>query len=63
MSSDRKKTLETLLELAVADDPTGCWDPARARDLLRTQSGRAELETLGADESLLDELWPESDER
>ncbi len=63
MNSDRKKTLETLIEFALVDDPTGCWDPARARTLLRTQATKGELEEIGATTALLDALWPENDER
>lgn len=63
MNSNRRKTLETLLDFALADDPSACWDPARARDLLRTQSTKGELEAIGAAPALLDELWPEGDER
>jgi hypothetical protein len=27
----RSKDSQTLIEFALVDDPTGCWDPARAR--------------------------------
>ncbi|HUP66408.1 MAG TPA: hypothetical protein VM557_14115 [Thermoanaerobaculia bacterium] len=60
MPADRRKTLETLLELASGDDSGGCWDPSRARELLRGQSSREELESLGADPTLIEELWPEN---
>lgn len=63
MNSERKKTLETLIELAHGDDPSGCWDPSRALVLLRTQATPGELEEIGAGAALIDELWPDRDER
>ena len=63
MDSERKKTMETLIDLAHGDDPAGCWDPARALGLLRTQATRDELEEIGAAPALIEELWPESRER
>jgi hypothetical protein len=63
MKTERRKTLETLIEFAELDEPASCWDPARARELLRTQASRDELEEIGAAPALLDALWPESDER
>lgn len=63
MEAERRKTLETLLEFALNDDPRTCWDPSRAMTLLRHQSSVAELEQLGVSADLIAELWPESRER
>ncbi|HSN69343.1 MAG TPA: hypothetical protein VLV48_08870 [Thermoanaerobaculia bacterium] len=63
MDQERKKTLETLLELAQGDDPSGCWDPSRALALLRTQTTPGELEEMGAEAALIEELWPDRGER
>ncbi|MGH9456555.1 MAG: hypothetical protein ACRD2J_02830 [Thermoanaerobaculia bacterium] len=63
MNDERRKTLETLLELAAGEDPAACWDPARATALLRGQATRAELEELGASEELLREIFAGEGER
>ncbi|HUO85216.1 MAG TPA: hypothetical protein VM534_08895 [Thermoanaerobaculia bacterium] len=54
---DRKKTLETLVELAGASDATGCWNPSRAIELLRTQSTPGELRELGVAEAVIGRIW------
>lgn len=59
MDEKRRKTLEALLEIAAGDDPRSCWDPSRARELLRNQSSLEELKEAGAREEILAELWPE----
>ena len=63
MNPERKKTLETLIELAQGDDPSGCWDPSRALVLLRSQATPGELEEAGAEAALIEELWPDRGER
>jgi hypothetical protein len=63
MASDPRKTIETLIELASSSDPSGCWDPERAVVLLRGRSSREELRELGASEALIEEIWPETNER
>lgn len=63
LDRDRKRTLETLLELAIADDPAGCWDPHRAVELLRTRFSEDEAAEAGATEVVLDQVWPERRER
>ena len=55
----RRRTLETLLQLAGETSPNACWDDARAIDLLRRQATREELEELGADERLLAHIYAE----
>ena len=58
MDESRRRTLETLVELARGFDPAGCWDPERAVELLRRESTPRELEEIGADETLIHEVWP-----
>ncbi|HVR43320.1 MAG TPA: hypothetical protein VMS56_07705 [Thermoanaerobaculia bacterium] len=62
MDDERRKTLETLLDLAGGDDPAGCWDPARAVSILRHQTTAEELEQIGASPALIAEIWPEDRE-
>lgn len=54
---DRRKTLQTLIELAEGSNPGDCWDDRRAADLLRSQSSPGELRSLGASESLISHVW------
>lgn len=63
MDPDQRKTIETLIELASSFDPSGCWDPERAVDILRNKSSREQLQELGASEALIEEIWPETRER
>ena len=58
---DRKKTLETLVELAIEGDDEECWDSKRAGLLLRTQSSPAEFRELGIAEELIRFVWPEGE--
>lgn len=54
---ERRKTLQTLLDLACGSSPADCWDDRRAEDLLRSQSTPAELRALGASESVIDHVF------
>lgn len=54
---DRRKTLQSLIELAEGSNPGDCWDDQRAADLLRSQSNPDELRSLGASESLINHVW------
>ncbi len=56
----RRRTLETLLDLAGESSPNACWDDASAVTLLRSQATREELEELGANEHLLAHIYPET---
>lgn len=58
MDETRRRTLETLVELAGGFDPAGCWDPERAIELLRREATPDELAQVGADETLIDQIWP-----
>jgi hypothetical protein len=59
MDEDRRRTLQTLLELAGESSPTACWDDARAIALLRSQATREELREAGASESLIAHIFAE----
>lgn len=58
---DRRKTLQTLIELAEGSNPGDCWDDQRAADLLRSQSNPDELRSLGASESTISHVWSAGD--
>ncbi len=58
MDDDKRKTLEILVQLAVVADPVGCYDGARAERLLRSQSSREELSSIGVSAEILDHLFP-----
>lgn len=60
MDPERRKTLETLIELAGSSDASGCWDPDRAIVLLRRETNPEEAEELGASSALIEVIWPES---
>jgi 6-pyruvoyltetrahydropterin/6-carboxytetrahydropterin synthase len=49
----RRKTLQTLIELAEGSSPAACWDDRRAEDLLRSQSSAEELRELGMSEEMI----------
>ena len=61
MDDNRRSTLQALVDLAMADDPVPCYDGAMAERLLRSQSSREELETIGVDPAILERLWPSND--
>lgn len=58
VDDDRSKTLQALVDLAMADDPVPCYDGAMAERLLRSQSTREELAAIGVDPVILERLWP-----
>lgn len=58
MDDDRRKTLEALVDIAMADDPVPCYDGSMAERLLRSQSSREELAAIGVDPAVLERLWP-----
>ncbi len=59
MDSERRKTLEALIDMVDADDLSACWDSDHAESLLRSQSSAEELREIGADGELIERLWPE----
>ena len=65
---DRKKTLETLIELAGSTSNADCWDDERAESLLRSQSSAREARELGMSEAMIDRVFgaesaPDTQER
>jgi len=50
VDEDRRRTLQTLVELAEGSSAADCWDDRRAENLLRTQSSPEELREVGAKE-------------
>jgi len=53
----RRKTLQTLIELAERSNPADCWDDRRAEDLLRSQSTPDEVRELGMNEEMISRVW------
>jgi 6-pyruvoyltetrahydropterin/6-carboxytetrahydropterin synthase len=51
--AERRKTLQTLIELAEGSSPSDCWDDTRAEDLLRSQSNPDEARELGMSEEMI----------
>ena len=62
MDENRAETLRILIDLASGDDAVSCFDGARAARLLKSQSTRKELEELGFDPVILDQIWDDDDE-
>ena len=59
----RRKTLQTLIELAEGSSPADCWDDTRAEDLLRSQSTPDELRELGMSEEMIGRIFSRPDNR
>lgn len=57
MNDERRRTLDTLLELCGRRDNTGCWD--RAEELLRGHYSADELRDAGADSAAIALIFPE----
>jgi 6-pyruvoyltetrahydropterin/6-carboxytetrahydropterin synthase len=55
--AERRKTLQTLIELAQGSSPADCWDDRRAEDLLRSQSTPEEVRELGMSEEMIARVW------
>jgi len=53
----RRKTLQTLIELAEGSSPSDCWDDTRAEDLLRSQSTPDEVRELGMSEEMIERIF------
>lgn len=62
MDDARRSTLQALVDLAMADDPVPCYDGAMAERLLRSQSSREELTSIGVDPAVLERLWPANEQ-
>jgi len=59
----RRKTLQTLIELAEGSSPSDCWDDTRAEDLLRSQSTPDEVRELGMSEEMIERIFRAPDNR
>jgi 6-pyruvoyltetrahydropterin/6-carboxytetrahydropterin synthase len=59
----RRKTLQTLIELAEGSSPADCWDDTRAEDLLRSQSTPDEVRELGMSEEMIERIFRAPDNR
>jgi len=57
VDEERRRTLQTLVELAEGWDAVGCWDPERATELLRKQSSPDELREIGVSEEVIRRIW------
>ena len=55
--TERRKTLQTLIELAQGSSPADCWDDRRAEDLLRSQSTPDEVRELGMSDEMIARVW------
>jgi 6-pyruvoyltetrahydropterin/6-carboxytetrahydropterin synthase len=55
--AERRKTLQTLIELAEGSSPSDCWDDGRAEDLLRSQSNADEVRELGMSEEMISRVF------
>lgn len=56
---NRAETLKVLVEFAMADDPTSCFEGSRALRLLRSQSSAEELGVIGIDPEAIKLIWPD----
>ena len=63
MDENRRRTLLALIDLASDFSPNACWDDARAVELLRRESTAEELRELGAEEGIIEFVFPESHAR
>lgn len=59
VDESRRRTLETLIELATENSASACWDDRRAIELLRRESTAEELRELGAGDQLIAHIFAE----
>jgi 6-pyruvoyltetrahydropterin/6-carboxytetrahydropterin synthase len=57
VDDNRRKTLQTLIELAEGSSAADCWDDARAESLLRSNSTPDELRELGLSAAMIDRVF------
>ncbi len=57
MDDDRRRTLQTLIDLAERSNPNDCWDDERAESLLRSQSSATEVRELGMSDVMIDRIF------
>lgn len=63
MDENRRRTLLALIELASDSNPSACWDDQRAVDLLRRETTAEEMRDLGAEERIIEFVFPETHAR
>ncbi len=63
MDENRRRTLLALIDLASDSSPSACWDDQRAVELLRRESTADELRELGAEEGIIEFVFPENHAR
>ena len=65
MNDDRRRTLQTLIDLAEGGRAGTCWDDEHAEALLRSQSSAAEARELGMSEGMIERVFgsPVADRR
>lgn len=61
MNDDRRRTLQTLIDLAEHSQPGSCWDDERAESLLRSQSTATEMRELGMSEGMIERVFGEGE--
>jgi 6-pyruvoyltetrahydropterin/6-carboxytetrahydropterin synthase len=59
VDDDRRRTIQTLIDLAERSNPNDCWDDARAESLLRSNSTPAELRELGMSTGMIERIFGE----
>jgi 6-pyruvoyltetrahydropterin/6-carboxytetrahydropterin synthase len=59
VDDDRRRTIQTLIDLAERSNPNDCWDDARAESLLRSNSTPAELRELGMSNGMIERIFGE----
>lgn len=57
MDENRRRTLQTLIDLAEGSSPSDCWDDARAESLIRSQSTAAEMRELGMSPGMVERIF------
>lgn len=62
MDDDRRRTLQTLIDLAERSNPNDCWDDERAESLLRSQSNATEVRELGMSDVMIDRIFGSREE-
>jgi hypothetical protein len=63
VDENRRRTLLALIDLASDSSPSACWDDQRAVELLRRESTADELRELGAEEGIIEFVFPENHAR
>jgi len=57
VDDSRRRTLQTLIDLAEGSSPNDCWDDSRAESLLRSQASPEELAELGMSAGMIERIF------